>query len=217
MMIKVVITDDHPLALNGLKNMLQPFEHIQVVGTYGSGQKLLAGLVAARPDVLLLDVLLPDMDGGEIAAVVTRSYPDINILVVSSIDAPAHVKTMLKAGCKGYVLKNIEQDTLVEAIETVYQGKEYLDNAIKDKWAKYLLQYKRIIPEKKAPLTRRELEVLRLIAQEYSNPEIAKQLFLSLRTVENHRFNLQQKLEVKNTAGLVNTAIQMGLLETKEE
>ncbi len=213
MIIKICITDDHPLAIKGLENMLAAFDHIQVLSSYSSGEKLLKGLETEQPDVLLLDVLLADIHGEELAKRVHSLYPYINILAISSLDAPAHVKNMLKNGCKGYVLKNIEQDTLVTAIETVYKGEEFLDDVIKDKWAKYLLKYKRMIPEKKAPLTRRETEVLRLIAKEYSNQEIAKALFLSIRTVENHRFNIQQKLEIKNTAGLINSAIQMGLLE----
>lgn len=171
------------------------------------------GLEKEQPHVLLLDVLLPDIDGDRLAAYVNKKYPSINMLAISSLDAPAHVKNMLKSGCKGYILKNIEQEVLIKAIETVHNGMEFLDEAFKSKWTKYLLQYKRVIPEKQASLTRRETQILKLVAQELSNQEIAERLFLSVRTVQNHRFKLQQKLAVKNAAGLVNTAIQMGLLE----
>ena len=212
-MINVWITDDHPLAIKGLENMLSQFSHISITAGYTSAAALLAALEQSHPQVVLLDVLLPDKTGDEVAGLITKHYPDVKILAISSLDAPTHVKKMLKNGCKGYVLKNIEQATLVEAIEKVDAGEEYLDAAIKEKWTRHLQNYKQTVREKTAPITRRELDVLRLIAREYSNQEIADELFLSLRTVENHRFNLQQKLEVKNTAGLINTAIQMGFLE----
>jgi DNA-binding NarL/FixJ family response regulator len=212
MNIKVSITDDHPLAIEGLQNMLKPFEHIRVISGYASGAALLEGLKTAQPDVLLLDVLLPDRNGAELAKMITQAYPVIRILAVSSLDAPIHVKAMMKNGCKGYLLKNAGQKSLLQAVETVFRGEEYMDPAITEQWVRNIMEYKKEIKGQTAPLTKREKEVLRLIVKELSNQEIADQLYISLRTVENHRFHLQQKLGAKNTVTLVNTAIQMGLV-----
>lgn len=212
MKIKVSITDDHPLAIEGLQNMLRSYGHIELYDYYTCGTDLLEGLKKQQPDVLLLDVLLPDIEGAELAKEITATYPSIYILAITSLDAPVHVKAMFKNGCKGYVLKNVQRETLVQAIETVYKGEEYIDPTIKESWSKKLIEYKKDITGQVAPLTKREKEILQLIAKEHSNQEIAALLFISLRTVENHRFRLQQKLGAKNTVTLLNTAIQMGLM-----
>jgi len=218
MNINVTIVDDHPMVLSGLQNMLQPFKHIHVISTYADGPALLEGLKrkTPQPDVLLLDILMPGMQGPEIAQVIHKLYPAINILAITSLNAPVHIKSMMRNGCKGYLLKNTDQNVLVKALETVYQGAEFIEPVLKEQMLQNMLKYKEQksdLPRVTLPvLTRREKEVLQLIIQEYSNQEIAEKLYISLRTVENHRFNLQQKLAVKNTVGLVKIAIQMGLV-----
>ncbi len=215
-MINVALADDHPMVISGLTNMLHPFPHINVAQVYTTGGALLEGLKKVQPDVLLLDVLLPDMKGPELAQIITGKYPTVRILAITSLDAPVHVKSMIRNGSKGYLLKNTGQETLVEAIETVYKGQEFIEPMLKEQMLQNLLHYKKkegsAYSNDKPVLTRREKEVLQLVVQEYSNQEIADQLCISLRTVENHRFNLQQKLNVKNTVGLVKVAIQMGLV-----
>ncbi|HET8572854.1 MAG TPA: response regulator transcription factor [Edaphocola sp.] len=214
--INISIVDDHPMVVSGLKNMLEPFRHIRVISTFANGDDLLKGLRTKQPDVLLLDILMPGIQGAEVAEMITRLYPAIKILAITSLNAPVHIKSMIRHGCKGYLLKNTDQDILVKAIETVYGDKEFIEPALKEQMLQNMLNFK----AKDAPahsgkvpaLTRREKEVLQLIVQEYSNQEISEKLFLSIRTIENHRFNLQQKLAVKNTVGLVKIAIQMGLV-----
>lgn len=210
MPIKVAIIDDHPLAVSGLWNMLANKHNIQVTETYECGTSLLLGLQHSQPDVLLLDIRLPDYSGQELAVLIRKKYPQIRILVITSLDAPTYVKSMLSAGCSGYVLKNIRTHALVQAIEEVYNGTMYIEPTLKEQMIQYNQQTaksKNHIPI----LTRREKEVLQLITEEYTNQEIADKLFLSLRTVENHRFSLLQKLGVKNAVGLVRMALQMGL------
>jgi len=214
--INITIVDDHPMVISGLQNMLEPFRHIQVISAFSSGEALLEGLRIKQPDVLLLDILMPGIQGPEVAKIITRAYPSIKILAITSLNAPVHIKSMMRQGCKGYLLKNTNQNVLVQAIETLYQGEEFIEPGLKEQMLQNILKFKAkdsaAHTEQIPVLTRREKEILQLIIQEYSNQEISEKLFLSLRTVENHRFNLQQKLDVKNTVGLVKIAIQMGLV-----
>lgn len=216
MNIRIAIVDDHPMVISGLKNMLEPFPHIHITADYTNGTDLMEGLKTNLPDVLLLDILMPGMEGAEVAKAVKSLYPGIHILAITSLNAPAHIKSMMRSGCTGYLLKNTDQQVLVEAIETVFKGVEFIEPALKEQLLQSMLNYKAKAGGSVAPslplLTRREKEILQLILQEYSNPEIAEKLFISIRTVENHRFNLQQKLNVKNTVGLMKVAIQMGLV-----
>ncbi len=213
MPIKVAITDDHPLAIAGLQNMLVSCEHITVRHTYSNGNDLLSGLQAEQPDVLLMDVLLPDIKGDELARTVHNQYPNVRILAITSLDAPIHVKAMLRSGCKGYLLKNTDVQTLIHAIEQVNEDKEYIEPSIKEQMLQNMLHFRKQATTKKPTLTRRETEILQLIIEENTNQQIADKLFLSLRTIENHRFSLFQKLNVTNTVGLVKVAIQLGLIE----
>lgn len=214
MKIKISIVDDHPMVISGLSNMLKPFAHFEVVKGYLSGQEMLDDLVANEPDVILMDIMIPDVQGPELAKTVNKLYPEIKILAVTSINTPGQMRQMMKNGCSGFLLKNTDQQVLVEAIETIYNGGEYIEGKLKEQFFQNMLRFKEknesnngVLPT----LTRREKEILRLIIQEHTNQQIADKLFISLRTVENHRFNLQQKLNVNNMIGLVKVGIQMGL------
>jgi DNA-binding NarL/FixJ family response regulator len=214
MPIKIAITDDHPLAISGLQNMLSSDSRIMVCGAYECGKALLDGLRKQQPDVLLLDVELPDYKGYDLAAIISRDYPSIRILAITSYDAPILVKRMIKHGCHGYILKNTRVKTLLLAIQQVYEGNEYIEPALKEQMIHPLYKYKSASSNFKVPtLSQREKEILKLIVEEHTNQEIAAKLFLSLRTVENHRFSLLQKLDVKNSIGLVRVAIQLGMVD----
>lgn len=133
MPITVAITDDHPLAIEGLQNMLLSATDIIVKGTYGSALALLEGLKNNQPDILLLDILLPDQKGTELAAQLKNLYPGIRIIALTSLDAPIHVRAMIRQGCKGYVLKNTDKQSLIAAIKYVYNGGEYIEPSLKEK------------------------------------------------------------------------------------
>ena len=212
MQIKVAITDDHLLVINGIKTMLAPYGHISVVYETTDPGQLLNGLSTNPPHVLLLDIQMPGMDGMELCRQVNKVYPDMKVIAISSFLETHYIKQMLRNGAAGYLLKNTDPTTLATAIEKVHAGEQFLDDSLKQSLLDEVLTgQKRNSYE--IPLTRREKEILKLIAEEHSNQEIADMLFISLRTVETHRLNLTQKLAVKNTAGLVKEAIRRGLLD----
>lgn len=204
------------MVISGLTNMLKSFDHIHIISTFCNGTALLDGFAQEQPDVLLMDIMMPGLQGDVLTKMVKERYPDVKVLAVTSFDTPGQIRNMMQSGCSGYLLKNTDLDILIEAIEKTFAGEEFIEPGLKEQLIQSMLRFK----EKGSPnpnidkvvLTRREKEILQLVVQEYSNQQIAEQLFISLRTVENHRFNLQQKLSVKNMIGLVKVAIQMGLV-----
>jgi len=211
--IKIAIVDNHPMTIRGVQTMLASYPHIQVTAAYTSGKALLEGLQQEQPDVLLLDIMLPDTSGKELAETISAAWPAIRILALTSLDAPSHVKSMMRRGCAGYLLKDADDQTLVYAIEQVHQGHEYIEPSIKEQILQNVLKLKKPSTGNMPKLTQREKEILTLIVQEYTSQEIADKLFISLRTVETHRFSLLQKLDAKNMVALVKIAMQMGLAE----
>jgi DNA-binding NarL/FixJ family response regulator len=210
--IKVAITDDHPLVIQGLENLLSGYPQIEVVATYRSGEELLQGLAHTHPDILLLDIQLPDKTGNELARIISKKYPCVKILALTSMETMFHVKDMMQHGCMGYLTKHTEPETLITAIEQVYKGELFLEPHLQ-KLLLASMTKANVQSAQLTPLTRREKEVLQLIAAEHTSQEIADKLFLSLRTVESHRLSIMQKLGVKNSIGLVKAAMQMGLVE----
>jgi DNA-binding NarL/FixJ family response regulator len=211
--IRLAIVDDHPLAISGIKTMLSACEGVEVTASYSSGNSLMEGLKLAQPDVLLLDILLPDISGKELAPLISKQFPNIKIIALTSLDAPATIKVMMQRGCLGYLLKDADEHTLMEAIGHVYRGEEYIEASLKKLLLQHAIGAKKQSRDQHPELTQREKEVLKLIISEHTTQEIADKLFISFRTVENHRYSLLQKLEVKNTAGLVRTALTMGLVD----
>lgn len=211
MTIKVAITDDHPIVANGLKKILDDFENINVVAVYATGNDMLKEVGTSLPDVMLLDMNLPDLEGPDLARQLLKKFPAIKIVVLTSSDVTVQVKKMLQIGCQGYLLKDSDDKTIVEAIEAVYNGGQFLSPVIQQQLVNDMFRNKN--QKQNTLLTRREKEVLQLITQEFTNQEIADKLFISLHTVDNHRSSLLQKLDAKNTAGLVKKAIENGLVE----
>jgi DNA-binding NarL/FixJ family response regulator len=206
-MINLAITDDQVIILNGLQKILADVPNIRITGIYNNGDELLEALVKQQPDVLLLDIQMPGKSGIELAAIITRTYKNIKIIALTNIDVLAQIKRILQQGVLGYLLKDASPEIIIKAIETVNEGDQYIQEGLKQQLLNSLsmLNAKQIV-------TRREKEILQMIVDEFTNQEIAAKLYLSLRTVENHRNNLLQKLKVKNTAGLVKIAIQEGLV-----
>jgi DNA-binding NarL/FixJ family response regulator len=210
--IKVAFADDHPIVITGLQNILAKYSHITIVGTYTTGAALLSGLQQEQPDVLLLDIQLPDKPGDELTHIISKKYPHVKIIALTNFTSALYVNTMLSSGAKGYLLKTTEEPTLVEAIETVYKGGEFLEASLKEELNLYESSVKRMATLK-ATLTPREKEILQLIANGLTGQEIASKLFISFKTVEYYRYNILQKLDANNTATLIKRAVTLGLVK----
>lgn len=210
--INIAIADDHPVVLNGIKDMLLHYPHIRLQHTYADGESLLTGLKQYCPDVLLLDIQMPGKTGDELVPILVKAYPHLRILILSNFNQMIYIHNMLTSGAAGYLSKNTDQKTIIQAIETIHKGQQYLKPDVEQKLDEFRKQIKWKTSTKYG-LTPREKDILRLMLKEYSNPEIAEELCISLRTVENYRFNLATKLEVKNTIGLVKKVIELGLLD----
>ncbi len=204
-MTKLFITDDHYMIIEGIRSLLQQEKNIEWLGHAMTAESCLAFLEQVLPDVLLMDVNLPDQSGIDLCKMVKMKYPKINIIGLSSFNQQSFISKMLDNGASGYVLKNATRDELVAAIETVMQGDKYLS-----KEAAMVMEKNQ---NSKIPvITRREKEVLLLIADGLTNYEISEKLFISITTVDSHRKNLLAKFEAKNTASLVKMAIMHQLI-----
>jgi DNA-binding NarL/FixJ family response regulator len=212
MKITVTITDDHPVVINGIQKILMEYNHIEILDTCVNGEALLLRLKEQQPDVLLLDIQMKGLQGDEVAQQVSKLYPSIAILALSNIDQAFHIRNMFLNGAKGYLLKTAWPSQLIKAIETIHQGKQFIDDDLKDLMLHDMMET-RANANGVPALTKRETEILHLIANEMTSPEIAKKLFISLSAVENHRLNLLFKLNVKNAVGLIKKAIHLGLIK----
>lgn len=212
MAIRIAITDDHPIVIEGLRMALNGNPEIIITGAFSTGADLFMGLKKNVPDVLLLDLQLPDKSGYELVPLLLKQYAELRILILSGMESSPYIKEMMQKGCKGYLLKSTtNKHILIEAISEVFRGGIYLDKGLKEQLLNEMLISKRKRDKIEPRVTQREKEVLKLIAEECSNQEIAERLSISLRTVETHRYNLLQKLDVKNTAGLVRLALSLNL------
>jgi DNA-binding NarL/FixJ family response regulator len=214
-MIRVFITDDHEIYLEGLALLLSKQEGIEVIGTATSGKELLGLVPGLQADVLLLDVYLPDMGEEEILQQVRALRPELRIIYLTLLRGTRYVHKLSKYNIQGYILKNASLDELVSAIRAVQDGGSYFSKDIHIGDRDEDFRNTVTIEDKQIDeiLSRRELEVLRLICKEYSNAEIADKLFLSVSTVETHRKNLIAKLGVNNTVGLVKFALRNNLTD----
>jgi len=212
MQVNIAITDDHQLILKGFESLLINEKEIKVVGKYATAQETLDSIDIDQPDVLLLDINLPDINGIDLCKILLKQRPQLKIIALSNFDETSFVKRILNNGAQGYLLKNTNTQELVSAITKVLNGEIYLQKDIQKKLLNKSLG-------KTAPtslitkLTRREKEVLLGIYEELTTQEIAEKLFISPKTVETHRMNLMSKLQTRNSAGLIKVAIEHDLLD----
>ncbi len=202
MKIKVFITDDHYMVIEGIRSLLQNEKGIEWMGHAMNASSCLAFLLQQQPDVILMDINLPDKSGIDLCKEVIDKYPGIYVIGLSTFNQQSFIQKMIDNGASGYVLKNATQQELMEGIETVMKGKQYLSHEAAQSLRKNSGD---AVPV----LTRREKEVLELIAEGMTNNEIAQKLFVSSTTVDTHRKNLLAKFDAKNVASLVKMAVQM--------
>ena len=208
--INVFIVDDHQVVLDGISSMLERVEEINLVGQAMNGPDALDFMHKNKVDVAIIDINLPGMDGIELCQNIFKSHNEIRVLALTTFNEISFITNIMKCGASGYLLKNTTGDELITAIKTAHAGEQYLSNEVKEKLisASFGKKDSTFIPK----LTRREKEVLNLIMDEMTTKEIAEKLFISAATVETHRLHLLNKLGARNTAGLVKTAIQKGLV-----
>jgi len=211
MIIKIAITDDHKMVLKGITSMLQDTPDLQVVGAYENAQQTLTHIEGDAPDVLLLDINLPDINGIDLSKKLLKLNPDLKIIALTNFEDISFVKRMLKNGVHGYLLKNTDKLELVKAFKTVLSGELFLP---KDIQLRLLSQTTKktnnngLIPK----LTRREHDVLVAISEELTTQQISEKLFISPKTVETHRMNIMSKLGAKNSVGIIKIAMEKQIL-----
>jgi DNA-binding NarL/FixJ family response regulator len=207
-MIRVFIVDDHPVVIEGIHSLLMNEKDIAWVGQAMNAASCLGFFVNNTADVVLMDISMPGMDGVELCAVMKNKYPGIFILGLSTFNQGIYIKKMMENGASGYILKNSSKEELIKAVHTVHEGGIYFSGEVGQALAEYQKSSKNELPV----LTPREKEILELIAEGYTNPQIAEKIFLSQFTVDSHRKNLLAKLNVKNTASLIRLAVENKLI-----
>lgn len=212
--IKLLIADDHKIFRQGLRELLDKEEQLKVIDDVGSASEIRDILSKYAIDVVLMDIDMGETSGIEMTAEVKKAYASVNVLALSMHGDKNYIVKMLEAGATGYMLKNAGKEEMIDAIHTVANGDTYFSGQVSAKLLEHITnpQSKKATSED-TRITEREAEILKLIAEEYSNAEIAEKLFISIRTVDTHRRNLLDKLGVKNTAGLVKYAIQKGFID----
>jgi DNA-binding NarL/FixJ family response regulator len=205
MATKVFIVDDHYMVIEGIRSLLQNEHGIEWAGHASNAASCLAFLHQQQPDIILMDINLPDKSGIDLCKEVRALYPAVFIIGLSTFNQQSFIQKMMENGASGYVLKNATQEELMEAIETVAKGKTFLSDEA-------ALSLRKNNAGETPVLTRREKEVLELIADGMTNNEIAAKLFISVTTVDTHRKNLLAKFDARNIASLIKAAMQMQLL-----
>lgn len=204
MKTKLFIVDDHYIVVEGIRALLDQQGGIEWLGHAMNAESCLAFLEKNKPDIILMDINLPDKSGIELCAEVKKRYPEIFVIGLSTFNQQSFVRKMIDSGASGYVLKNATQEELLNAIETVLDGEIYYSDDVAE-----------LVKQSPAPeivVTRREKEVLVLISEGLTNAEIAEKLFISVTTVDSHRKNLLTKFNTPNVAALITQAIRMQLI-----
>lgn len=214
--IKVMIADDHQLFRRGLVAVLEELKGIKVINEAAHGKELLEKLVLEKPDIILMDIKMPILDGIETTKIIINKYPEIKVIMLTMHNEETFITHLVNLGVHGYLLKNTDIQEVERALHKVMEQGYYFNNQISDILLNGIIIERRKRPketENQLNFSKREFEVLQYICDGYTNSEIAEKLFLSTRTVEGYRFKLCEKVGVKNTAGLVRFAIKNGLVE----
>jgi DNA-binding NarL/FixJ family response regulator len=206
-LIRIFIVDDHPMVIEGMLSMLQQQPSIEVAGYAMNAASCLGFFVSNSADVVLMDINLPDKSGTDLCKELKQRFPQMQILGISNLNQGSYIREMMNQGASGYVLKNVSKNELLDAIQRVHRGQQYLSLEVSQAMR---LETQR--QESLPLLTKREKEVLKLIVEGLTNPAIAEKLFVSLSTIESHRKSLLAKFQLKNTAALVRVALENKLL-----
>ena len=212
--VRILLVDDHPIVLSGLRNSLSSHPQLKIVGEASDGTEAIHKARETNPDVVLMDITLPGLNGIEATRALRKEIPTAKVLALTMHDNREYILEIIRAGAKGYVLKDTSPSELIQAIVAVYKGDSFFSPRI----SRIVVDELKASPQRKKPalisgLTLREEEVLRLIAEGHRNKEIAKRLSISVRTVETHREQIMRKLDIHNAAGLTKYAIAKGIVK----
>jgi DNA-binding NarL/FixJ family response regulator len=211
--IKVLLVDDHTILREGVRSLLAGEPDIDVIGEARDGLEAVSQVAKLEPDVVIMDMVMPRMNGLEATNEIKKRHPEIKVLILSMYDDDEYVQQIIQAGASGYVLKRVAADDLVKAIHEVYKGSSFLYPPIAAKLIEdYVRRVKGEPQDQSEPLTSREREVLKLIAEGNTNQEIADALTVSRKTVESHRANIMRKLDLHDVTELVKYALRKGLI-----
>lgn len=213
--IKVVIVDDHAVVRDGIKSLLDESSEIEITGEASNADEAIEKVRTLSPDILLADISMPDKSGIEIAGTIGRNFPGTKVVMFSMHEDEEYITKAIENKAAGYVSKNSEKEEIINALKTVAAGGQYFSDSISRKMlASYVATRQTRVPmHHNTHLTSREKEILTLVATGCSSKEIADKLIISTRTVETHRNNIMQKLEVKNSAELIKYVISNKLIE----
>lgn len=213
MKIKIILTDDHPMFRAGLKSILEKDPIFQVIGEANNGDELLTKLKSLKPDIVVLDLTMPDKDGILTLKEIKQKFPQLKALVLTMQKDAEHFQHAMKNGASGYLLKDDAFEQLSMAIKMIMKGRSFISTSVEKLVTdRYIRSIDDLESASLEILTKRELEILKLITAGLANKAIASKLKISIRTVETHRAHLSEKLGIKNTANLVKYALSKGLL-----
>jgi|ERR1041385_1945727 DNA-binding NarL/FixJ family response regulator len=213
--IKIILADDHSILRSGLKQLLGSVPGFSVVGEANNGKDALTLVGKYLPNVAILDISMPEMSGIEAARLIKEKNPETKILILTVYDNQDYIVQVMQAGADGYILKNSKPEDIIDAVRNVAAGQEYLGQGVSKVIVENFIKRSKEVAgvhQQQPHLTRRESEILKYIAQGLTSKEISNKLFLSVRTIQSHRMNIMQKLNIHETAGLVRYAIKNGLV-----
>lgn len=204
--INVIIVDDHPMVLEGMRSMLAQINFVNISGTAANAYEAIEQIKTSPPDIVITDINMPEISGIELTAKIKTEFPEVKVIAMSTFKERSYISQMIQSGASGYLVKSASKEEIEEAILSVYEGKLYMS-----------LDINLSADEKqeigKAPvISSREKEILELIADGLTNPQIAAKLFISLHTVDSHRKNLLTKFGINNTASLIKLAAKYNMV-----
>lgn len=215
--VKIALADDHKIVRDGIKTMLESQPEIEVVAEASNGNEIIERVDDNLIDIVIMDINMPEKDGIEATKKLKNKHPDVKVLALTMSNDDLHIRQMIQAGASGYIMKSAGRKELKDAIEAIMEGKHYFSDEATHSIMMDLVKGKgKSTSPDVVHITDRELEILELIVQEFTNQEIAEKLFISSRTVDAHRRNLLQKTGSRNTAGLVKYAFQHNIISTRD-
>ncbi len=212
--IRILIVEDHEVVIKGIKTLLEPYDELEIVGYALDSEEAMRKVEELRPDIVIMDINLPEVSGIEVTEKITSQYPLCKVIYYTSHVDEELITNGFEAGAYGYVPKNFKPQELIEAIHMVNDGQKFMKGIVSEKFiSSYLKSEKDKKMKQEVPLSEREMEVLKHMSEGLSNKQIADKLFISIRTVETHKHNLMKKLNIYSTAELVIYAIQNNIIK----